>query len=162
GNGVTFAGANTVALNSANNYAGTTTYNGGAGTLSLGNISALSNGPLVLTGRVLANSAGGHFALANPGIFNNRVITLSGANRTFSRGPIPLIGNNQFLLSNPTFCSGVVSGPGSLNLVSGNALVMQNPNNTYSGGTNVGTGAANGQLQVNTSDVFTGGVLVSG
>ena len=39
---------------------------------------------------------------------------------------------------------------------------MQNQNNTYSGGTNVTTVGGNGQLQVNTSDVYVNGTLVSG
>src|SRR5437763_1777857 len=40
---------------------------------------------------------------------------------------------------------------------------MQNPNNTYSGGTNLGTTGTNGQLQVNTSSVIdSSGTFVSG
>ncbi len=152
-----------ITLSAANSYLGSTTVNGtGSGQLTLGNISALSNSTVTLTSGLVANNVGANFAVANPVNFTNSVVTLGVGNRTFFVGPIVLTGSNQILISTPTFFSGVVSGTGSLNLVSGNALVMQNPNNTYSGGTNVGTGASNGQLQVNSSDVFVGGVIVSG
>src|SRR5205823_2096382 len=49
------------------------------------------------------------------------------------------------------------------NLLSGNALVMQNPNNTYSGGTRVTTSnAVTGNLQVTTSDTVAGSTVVRG
>ena len=93
----------------------------------------------------------GNFALANPINFTNSVVTLGGTNRIFFAGPITVTGNNQFNFSTATFFSGAVSGPtGSVNVISG-TLVMQNPNNTYGGGTNLG----GGNLQVTASDTGT-------
>ena len=41
--------------------------------------------------------------------------------------------------------------------------MLQNPDNTYSGGTNLGSNGTNGQLQINTSDVInSSGSFVSG
>src|SRR5262249_6742201 len=89
----------------------------------------------------------------------NTVATFA-TNSFFFTGPITLTGANSFTANTSVFLAGVVSGTGSLNLLAGNSLVVQNPNNTYSGGTNVG---GSGQLQVTTSDVLnSNGVLVSG
>ena len=91
------------------------------------------------------NSQFGFFALANPINFNNSVVTFNNnaTNRIFLTGPITLTGNNQITADangfGATGFSGVVTGSGSLSLLGG-ALVMQNPNNTYSGGTNLGSG----------------------
>ena len=105
---------------------------------------------MTLTSGILANGSGSaNFAIANPINFNNSVVTLSTTNRIFFTGPISVTGNNQFQVTLPTFFSGVVSGSGSVNVFAGaGVLVMQNANNTYSGGTNLGGGA----LQVNSSD----------
>ena len=174
GNGgltITNAGTNTpgISLNAANNYTGGTWINGASsiaaagGYVTVGNVSAFGNGPVTLTSGTFGNSIGANFALANQIFFNNSVVNLGNAQRLFLTGPITLTGNNQIAVSQPTFFSGVVSGAGSLNLLSGNALVMQNPNNTYTGGTNVG-GAASidgiaatvAELQVNSSDTVNG------
>src|SRR5262249_36327510 len=164
--GLTVADSGSTTLtptNAGNSYTGGTTLN--QGTLVLGNISALGNSALTLTGGTLSNGVGNNFALANPVNFTNSVVTLGGTNRTFLTGPITLTGNVQITVVVPTFFSGVVTDgatQGTLNLLAGNALVMQNPNNTYSGGTNVGGQGANAQLQVNSSDVFVSGNIVSG
>ncbi len=119
--------------------------------LTVGNVSSFGNGPVNFTSGTLAtsvapptNSQFGYFALANPFNFNNSVVTFqSSVNRIFLTGPITLTGNNQITADANAFgatgFSGVVSGTGSLNLLGG-AIVMQNPNNTYSGGTNLGSG----------------------
>ena len=154
---VTNTTAGAITLGAANSYTGTTTLNNlndaTAVSLTITTVSAFSNGPVNFTSGQLANSVGANFALANPFNFNNSVVTLGVTNRIFLAGPITLTGNNQITVTNPTFFSGVVSGPGSLNDIGGNALVMQNPNSTYSGGTNVG-GTAN--LQFNSSDTVNG------
>ena len=166
----TFAGA--ITLNAANSYTGATTINASVSTLTLtvGNISAFSNGPVNFTSGTLAtsvapptNSQFGYFTLANPFNFTNSVVTFANSvNRIFLAGPIALTGNNQITANangfGATGFSGVVSGAGSLNLLGG-AIVMQNPNSTYSGGTNLGSG----NLIVTASDtVNAGGSTING
>src|SRR5439155_1551881 len=141
----------------------------GTGQLTVGNISAFGNGAVTLTSGTVntstgapANSPFGFFALANPINFTNSVVTFANStNRFFFVGPITLTGNNQITADANAFgataFSGVVGGTGSLNLIGG-ALVMQNPNNTYSGGTNLGTG----NLVVTASDTFSGGNVTNG
>src|SRR5207302_673761 len=132
----------------------TTTVNAtGTGQFNVGNVSALSNGPVTVTSGIFANSTGiTNFALPNPINFNNSVVTFA-TNSFFFAGAITLTGANTFTSNTPVFFAGVVSGTGSLNVIAGNALVLLNPNNTYSGGTNVSGSGSNGQLQVTTSDV---------
>src|SRR5205814_5180915 len=90
--------AGTIALNSANSYTGTTTINANPVTLTLtlGNLSAFSNGSVNFTSGTVGNSVGNNFAVANPFNFNNSVVTLGGANRTTLVGPITLTNSNTF------------------------------------------------------------------
>lgn len=150
--------ANALALN---NYAGTTTINANPTGLRLilSNGLALGNGAVVMTTGTLVNNTGNaNLALANAFTFANGVVTLSTTNRTMFAGPVTVTGNNQFTVTLLTFLAGVVGGTGSINLLGGNALVMLNPNNTYSGGTNVG----GGNLQVVSSSTATPGVVTKG
>ena len=150
-------------LNNANTYSGTTYIDsnpiGTANTEGtyIGNVAAFGTSTVNVNSGALVNNTGNvNLAIPNAMVFNNSVAILSGSNRTSFTGPVTLVGNNQITAANPTFLAGVVSGSGSLNLISG-SLVMQNPNNTYTGGTNVG--AAN--LQVNASDNWTSGGGIS-
>ena len=165
---ITDTTAGTITLAAANSYTGTTTVTGtGTGNVTISNISAFGNGAVTLTsGTVTAgivasnntanNAQDSFFALDNPINFNNSVVTFANStNRFFFTGPITLTGNNQITADANAFgataLSGVVSGTGSLNLLGG-AIVMQNPNSTYSGGTNVG----GGNLIVTASDTVNG------
>ena len=89
------------------------------------------------------------------------VTFLNSVDRFFLAGPITLTGNNQITADSNAFgataFSGVVTGSGSLNLLGG-ALAMQDPNNTYSGGTNLG----GGNLLVTSSDTGTSGNVTAG
>ena len=149
--------AGTVTLNAANNYTGATTLNGTAGSVAVGNVSAFGNGPVTLKSGTLASNIGS-LVLANAFKLNDSVAVVAASNRIFFTGPITVSGNNQIQVSTPAFFSGVVGGTGSINMLSGSALVMQNANNTYSGGTNIG----GGNVQVNASDTFNAGVIVRG
>src|SRR5207237_2278107 len=99
--------AGAITPNAADIYTGTTTINANpattATTFTVGNVSALSNGPVTLTSGQIATSTGptttgqfGFFALANPVTFSNSVVTFQNStNRIFLTGPITLLGNNQ-------------------------------------------------------------------
>ena len=186
----TYAGV--INLNAANSYTGTTTVNGSpisylnqtgivtninvnTSQLNIGNVSAFGNGLVVLNSSVVNNNTGTvNLAIGNPILFNNAVVSFGNSNSIVFTGPITLTGNNQIAVSSsniPIFFGGVVSGTGSLSLPVGNSLVMENPNNTYSGGTNIGNinagyaafSLSNGQLQVTSSSILnSSGVLVSG
>ena len=87
-------------------------------------------------------------------------MTLGGTNRTTLTGPITLSGTNTFSVSSTTYLGRRRQRHRLAEPDAGNALVLENPNNTYSGGTNLGS---TGQLQVNTSDVLnSSGTIVSG
>ena len=101
---ITDAGTNP---NNAIEVAGVNSYTGGTwvdtGLVNVTNISSFGSGAVTLTGGSLStftNTPVGNFAIANPIILNNSVVTLSAADngnnfRTFFTGPITLIGNNQ-------------------------------------------------------------------
>lgn len=154
--------AGNITLAAANTYTGGTTVNAtGSGNLTLGNASALGNGAVTLIAGTPNNTVGANFALANPVNFNNSVVTLGGGNRILFVGPITVAGSNQFSVGNAAFLGGMIrdgATPGSINMLSGTALVMLNPNNTYSGGTNLG----GGNLQVNASSTGAPGAVTKG
>ena len=154
------AGTISLAAAAGNSYSGGTTLAGG--TLSVANASALGNGTLTLIGGTLVNTFGSNFALGNPVVFNNSVVTIGNTTNGLSlAGPIALTGSNQITISTsttkPVYFSGAVSGTGALSL-NGGTLVLQNPNDIYSGGTNVGGGV----LQVDSSDTFSGSAVLNG
>lgn len=136
--GLIYEGSNTLTLSGTNSYSGSTiissTLTGGGGTLSVSSLpntsSLIFNGPKT-TGTVRFGSP---FSSIIP-------ITLSNS------GTIDINGNNITL-------SGDISGGGSLTVInSGSAatLTLTGASNTYTGGTNVGSGST---LLLNSSGAF--------
>ncbi len=138
--GLTKSGAGTLTLNAANNYTGGTTLN--AGTLAVGNNSALGSGTLTIAGGTLSASGGARsltnntVANANFTIGGSQDLTLSG---TFSLGA----GDRTITVDNTgtTTFSGVVSNSFYANFTKAGAgrLVLSNAN-TYVGPTLINGG----------------------
>ena len=159
-------GTPTVATTSAGAYS--TTFNG-PGVLNVGTVSAVGNGTLALTAGTFGDSVGGLFTLANAiTLNNNAVVTLGTTVNLTLAGSVTLNGADQVATSATanilTYIGGPIGGSGSLNLIgTGTALALEGAN-TYTGGTNLGFGAAAAALVVtNNSALGTGAVnLTSG
>ncbi|MCW1916851.1 autotransporter-associated beta strand repeat-containing protein [Luteolibacter sp. GHJ8] len=159
-NSIIKAGSGGLRFDGANTYSGGTTLN--AGTLHIGNNSALGTGPLTVNGgvivprlaaRTLSNAAtfAADFTIGIPG-FNNQMI--------FS-GPVSLGGSTRVLdVANTTIepdaiISGVISN-GGLTKTGGGSMVL-NAANSYAGATTVngGTLRLEGSGAINSSSGIT-------
>ncbi|MDD0843067.1 autotransporter-associated beta strand repeat-containing protein, partial [Pseudomonas sp. Gutcm_11s] len=135
GNSLIKQGTNTLTLNGVNTYAGGTSLD--AGTLLLGNDSALGTGALDVTGAANLGSSNGARSL-------NNAIDLA--------DDLSLIGAADFTLN------GIVSGAGAL-IRAGSGNLTLNAANTYQGGTVL----AGGSLTLgNNGTLGSGGLTVNG
>jgi autotransporter-associated beta strand protein len=140
GIGLTEAGTGVLVLSNSNTYSGTTFLT--AGTLALGNNSALGTGPLVVSaGTLEANGAA--VTLANPvTLFGNETIGGS-LNLTFT-GAVTLTGTPTLTVSNTgtTFFTGAIgqSSSGLGFTKAGTGVLVLSHNNTYSGATTLSAG----------------------
>ena len=132
-------GAGNTTLSAANSYAGGTALI--AGTLTVGNNSALGTGTLAMAaGTTLAFATGSNFTIANP-------VTLSG-------DPTIMSPTSQTNTMTSVIADG--TAPGFLDKTGGGTLVLT-ANNTYTGGTSVDAGT----LLVNGSIASSSGVTVA-
>ncbi|MEA3211482.1 MAG: fibronectin-binding autotransporter adhesin [Chthoniobacter sp.] len=132
------AGAGSVLLSVANTYTGGTNVLGG--TLKVGNATALSTGPVVVSGGSLdLNGTTIATALTLNGTGNGGAGALinSGAAATES-GPITL-GSNATVAGNMTL-SGIISGPFQLSTTGAGAVTLTGAN-TFTGGLNITGGS---------------------
>jgi len=140
GNGsLTKSGNATLALTAANTFTGGTTV--AAGTLSLGNATALGSGPVTLSGGALSAAPSSNPTLANPLVFAADT-TLTG-NLTFS-GPAQLSLANRILTvpSGAVTLSGILSDDAARNLTkAGPGTLVLSAANTYRGSTTLSAGA---------------------
>ncbi|WP_415908830.1 autotransporter-associated beta strand repeat-containing protein [Oleiharenicola sp. Vm1] len=136
--GLAKSGSGTLTLSAANNYTGGTTLN--AGTLAVGNNSALGTGTLTVNGGTLAAS-GGARTLANA-VSLAADLTIGGSQDLTLSGGIALGGDRTFTIDNTgtTTFSGAITEP------------------WYSGITKAG----NGRLVLSGSNSFSGAMIVNG
>lgn len=138
--GLTKSGSGTLTLNAANNYTGTTTLN--AGTLAIGNNSALSSGGLTINGGTLSAS-GGARSLSNA-VTASGDFTIGGANDLTLSGTFNLGGGTRTITvdnTGTTTLSGVISQPWYSSLVkSGDGRLVISGSNTFTGFVQVDNG----------------------
>ena len=133
-----------------------------AGTLLVDTVSSLGSGPVLLYGGSFGTGVGGgNFAIGNQLELANSVVTLGSTNSVTFVGPILLTNMNELTINNAVVFAGVIKDAnyptvtGGLALVAGNALIINNSLNTYSGGTILGGNqGTNADLQLETSDVL--------
>jgi fibronectin-binding autotransporter adhesin len=145
---ITKAGTGTQVLIAANTYGGNTTVS--AGTLAVGNPTALGIGPLIVnagtvdvtTDLYLASLAGAGGTIANNANAVTNTITVSNAVAT-------------------TYSGNIVNGTGgggvAVRIVNGNSLTLGG-NNTYTGGTFVGSGST---FAIPNSPAAVGGFVIA-
>lgn len=133
--GLVKTGPGTVTLAAANTYTGGTTLM--AGTLGVGNNSALGTGTLTVSSGMLAGTGAGQ-TLANP-VTLNGTMTVTGNSPVTLSGPVTLTANRTLNTTNTalTTVGGVIGQSGGawqLTKGGGGQLLLQ-ASNTYTGGT---------------------------
>jgi autotransporter-associated beta strand protein len=155
------AGSGTLVLSAANTYSGGTRLT--AGTLSVGNNSALGAGLLTLTSGSLSAS-GGAVSLANAVTLGGNV-TIGGANNLTFTGTVTLTANRTLTVSNTglTTLAGAVGQSGGIWVLTkaGSGTLALSGNNGYSGGTTITAGILliDGTQASGTVTVKSGGTL---
>jgi autotransporter-associated beta strand protein len=156
GGGFTKTGSGTLVLSSKNSYTGGTTMS--AGTLTVGNSSALGSGTLTVQAGTLTGS-GGSISLANAVSLAGNV-TIGGSVALTLSGALTLTGNRTATVSNTaltTFAGVVGQSTSGLGLTkAGLGTLVLSASNTYTGVTTVSAGT----LLVNGS--ISGSVSVAG
>ena len=154
---VDITGAGTVNLNAANNYSGGTTLS--AGTLRLGNNSALGTNSLTIAGATLdinGCTIATSIALTGDGCIANNNSTQAGTLNSNVNTGVSTLG-----LSTGSGCTlnvgGTISGSGSVDCRGSGTTVLSSANN-YTGGTTVSGGA----LQVGNTLAFSTGTVTVG
>jgi autotransporter-associated beta strand protein len=158
-------------LNGANTFGGGITIS--AGTLSVGNDSALGTGTLVLNDLRTIQAVGGPHTLANNATFNGRII-ITGSNNLTLTGAITSAGGTQQLTkvgSGTATLSGNNSSYSANILVNAGALIVNGPQPnapitvasgaTLGGGGQVGTVIVNGGI-VRPGTASAAGILTTG
>ncbi|MBI2512381.1 MAG: autotransporter-associated beta strand repeat-containing protein [Opitutae bacterium] len=137
--GLAKSGAGTLTLGAANSYTGGTTLN--AGTLALGNNSALGTGTLTVNGGTLTAS-GGARTLSNS-VTLAADLTIGGSQDLTLSGGIALGGNRTFTIDNTgtTTFSGSLTEPWYSDITkAGNGRLVLSGSNTFSGAMIVNAG----------------------
>jgi autotransporter-associated beta strand protein len=138
--GITKLGTGTLALNVANGYSGGTTLS--AGTLQVGNNSALSTGLLTLNGGTLSSNGTTAYTLSNAVTFGGNVTlgdaTNSGALTLSGTGT--LNGGETLTINSAVTLSGVIKGSNGSITKAGTGTLILTGSNTYNGDTQVNNG----------------------
>ncbi|MEO6847144.1 MAG: autotransporter-associated beta strand repeat-containing protein, partial [Chthoniobacterales bacterium] len=136
------SGTGALTLSHANTYTGGTTLN--AGTLNLANASAIGTGALTVAGTsTLDNTTGSSLTLSTNNAVNlNADLTFKGTNDlNLGTGAVTLTGNSTIrVTANTLTVGGVISGAFGLTNAGSSTLILLNEN-TYTGVTNILSGA---------------------
>ena len=153
------AGSGTLTLNGASSYADTTSVE--AGTLVLGNASAIGTGPLTLAGGNLDSSVA-NLVNANNNVqnWNNNFTFVGSQSLNLGTGAVTPSSSRQVTVSANTLTVGGVIGGGAIILTKvGGGTLSLNGNNTFSGGAII----SGGTLQVGHANALgTGSSTVNG
>jgi uncharacterized repeat protein (TIGR01451 family) len=161
---LTKAGNGALVLTVANTYSGGTALT--AGTLTVGNNSALGTGTFTVTGGAL-NATGAAVTLANAVTLSGN-LTVSGSLAVTLSGAVTLTGNRTLGIVAPTTISGAVGESGGSWKLSknGNGTLALAVANTYSGGTVLSGGTLtvgnNGALGTGTLTITLGALSATG
>ena len=161
GLGISKSGTGALALTASNTYSGATILS--AGTLQIGNNSALGAGTLTVNGGAITSTGTNGFSLANPlSLMGNATLgdpTNSGALTLSGSGAIG-VSTVQLTVKSPVTISGALGGGANGLTMLGPSLLALSGSNTYTGLTTAGGGT----LQLNTSGAaaIAGNLTVSG
>lgn len=145
---------------------GANTFTGGvqlsAGTLQIGNVSALGTGLLTWSGGKLDNLTGSAFTLGGNTIKLSGTIGFVGTNDlNLGSGAVTLLNTTLTPSAGTLEIDGVISGGASLTLATGNGTVVLGGANTYSNGTTLQVGTETLALK-NAAALGTGTVTILG
>ena len=163
---ITKSGANSLTLSTANTYSGGTALN--AGTLNIGNATAIGTGTLTITSGTIDNTSGGALTLSNNNAQNwNGNFTFVGTNNlNMGTGNVTLGATPTVTVSAGNLTvGGVISGSGRGLTKAGSGTMILTGANTYNGVTTISAGT----LQVgtgttgsidNTSSIVNNGTVI--
>ncbi len=139
--GLVKLGANELTLSGANTYSGGTILN--AGTLGIGNATALGAGPLTISGGTsIDNTSGAALTLANNNaqVWNGNFTYLGTNALNMGTGAVTLGANVTIAVNGNTLTEGgAISGAYGLTFINGGTIVLSGAN-TYTGGTVMNVG----------------------